>query len=174
MIKKGLSIFLIFISFQLIGQSINKTIIDPQLNKSVMIGYCNKAGFEKGEFGEVFKAEFEKYKPKKKYIERLTPVINQVEFTIVLGTWCGDSKEQVPRFYKILAECGYSDKKVKAIGVDRNKSAILVDTKEFNIERVPTFIVYKNGMEIGRIIETPEKRIERDLWNIISVNTLPK
>ncbi len=174
MIKNGLLAILICFGFQAIGQTINKTIIDPQLNKPVMIGYCNLTGLEKGEFGEIFKTEFEKYKPKKKYIERLTPVIDKIEFTVVLGTWCGDSKEQVPHFYKILKACNYSDKRVKAIGVDRSKTAIIVKIDDLNIERVPTFILYKNGIEIGRIVETPDKNLERDLWTIISEHSQPE
>jgi len=150
------------------SQQVNKTIIDPKLGKEVMIGYCNKTGLEKGPIGTEFSSEFEAYKPQKKYIEKLTSPIDAVEFTIVLGTWCSDSREQVPRFYKILDQTGYNPKRVKVIGVDSNKSAILVDIRDLNIQRVPTFIVYKNGIEVGRIIETPEKKLERDLWNIIS------
>ena len=171
MVRRGTLLLCILLSYQAFCQNINKEILDPQLNKTVMVGYCNMAGLEKGEFGESFKAEFEKYKPKGKYIERLKPVIDQVEFTVVLGTWCGDSKEQVPRFYKILKETGYNNKRVKSIGVDRNKSAVLVDIKELSILRVPTFIIYKNGIEIGRIIETPEKQLERDLWTLINENS---
>jgi len=164
---------MMMLGYQLSAQTINKIIVDPQINKEVMIGYCNKTGLEKGEFGEIFKAGMENYKPKKKYIEKLTPLIDQVEFTLVFATWCGDSKEQVPHFYKILQACQYNDKRVKVIGVDRNKSAILVDIKDLNIERVPTFIIYRNGLEIGRIVETPHKNLERDLYTIISENTLP-
>ena len=36
-----------------------------------------------------------------------------------------------------------------------------------NIERVPTFIIYRGEKEIGRIVETPKKSLERDLWNIV-------
>ena len=168
MIQKCLFALLIVIGLQGYGQSINKVIIDPQINKEIMIGYCNQNGFEKGVFADFFNPGFEKYNPSNKYIERLRPMIGEVEFTVVLGTWCSDSQLQVPHFYKVLKEAGYSDKRVKAIGVDRSKSAIVVDIKDLNIERVPTFIVYKNGVEIGRIIETPEKSIEKDLWKIIS------
>ena len=37
-----------------------------------------------------------------------------------------------------------------------------------NIEKAPTFIVYINGQERGRIIETPQKSVEEDLIDIIN------
>lgn len=167
--KKWMPFLLLLFAYQGYGQNLNKEIMDPSINKRVMVGYCNKDGLEKGVFGEFFNPEFEKYKPSKRFIKRLTPIIGQIEFTLVLGSWCGDSQKQVPRFYKVLKEAAYSDKRVKAIGVNREKLAILVDIKNLNIERVPTIIVYKNGLEIGRIVETPEKSIEKNLWKIISV-----
>ena len=36
------------------------------------------------------------------------------------------------------------------------------------IELVPTFILDYNGEEIGRIIESPEESLEKDLLRIIS------
>ncbi len=31
--------------------------------------------------------------------------------TIIIGTWCKDTKEQMPRFYKIADEMGLNEKK---------------------------------------------------------------
>ena len=38
------------------------------------------------------------------------------------------------------------------------------------IQRVPTFIIYKNNIESGRIIETPKTSLEQDLVNILTGN----
>jgi uncharacterized protein (DUF1015 family) len=51
--------------------------------------------------------------------------------------------------------------------VDRTKT---VEKMELEIEKVPTFIVYRNGEEIGRIIETPIKSMEEDLYEILKNN----
>jgi len=37
-----------------------------------------------------------------------------------------------------------------------------------NILRVPTIIFYKNGREINRIIETPNKSLEADMLKILT------
>ena len=47
---------------------------------------------------------------------------------------------------------------------------LLNETEGLNIEKVPTFIFYKNGIEIGRIIESPEKSIEKDFLKILNGN----
>ena len=55
--------------------------------------------------------------------------IDAIEVTIVLGTWCSDSQREVPRFFKVLNEAGYNDKRVKVIAVDKNKEAVVVNVK---------------------------------------------
>jgi hypothetical protein len=40
-------------------------------------------------------------------------------------------------------------------------------TQARRIERVPTFIVYGDGREIGRIVETPEGSLEEHLVKIL-------
>jgi hypothetical protein len=39
--------------------------------------------------------------------------------------------------------------------------------KTNDIKRTPTFIIYKNGKEVGRIIEEVEVSMESDLYEII-------
>ncbi len=85
-----------------------------------------------------------------------------------MGTWCSDSRREVPRFYKILDELNYPEEKVELINVDRNKVGIENSVDSLNIELVPTFIIYSKGEEIGRIIETPKESLEKDLAKILN------
>jgi len=52
-------------------------------------------------------------------------------------------------------------------GVDRDKQAKYVEHKIYKIKDVPTVIVFKDHLEIGRITETVKKSVEADLANII-------
>ena len=158
---------ILFSTFSLFSQTINEVVMDKRINKEVMIGYCDKSGLEEGEFGTYFKEQYEQYLPKEDIIEKLSGVINEVQITIVYGTWCSDSRMQVGRFFKILDEAGYNDKNLTVIGVNRDKNAVTVDIADLNIERVPTFIVYQKNKELGRIIESPKKSLEKDLWKIV-------
>ena len=156
----------VLFGYQAIGQ-MNSSVLDPKTKTSMLMGYCDKKGLQKGEYGAYFDSQYDIYKPSQSYISKLQDKLNDYEITIVLGTWCSDSKVQVPHFYRVLNEAGYNDKRVKVIAVDKTKAAVLVDISMMNIERVPTFIIYKDEKEVGRIIETPKKTLERDLWKII-------
>lgn len=87
--------------------------------------------------------------------------------TIVLGTWCSDSKLQVPRFFKILDALDYK-RKLKVILVDKNKQANIKGYKKLEIVYVPTIIFYnKEQKQLGRIIESPKLTLEKDLLQML-------
>lgn len=92
---------------------------------------------------------------------------DDLTITIVLGTWCPDSRREVPRFIKMIDLWGFPREKIRLIGVDINKVAPLGDFPALAIERVPTFIFYKNNIEKGRIIEVPVTSLEQDTRDIL-------
>jgi len=153
------------------SQEVNKKIIDPNSNKEIILGHATFDGLKASDlFGHVFTKEYTEYQTDKSDIERFSKALKKTRIKIVMATWCGDSKEQVPRFYKILEAAGYNTKKTEIICVDRKKNAGNIDISELDIKLVPTFILYKKGKEIGRIIETPVETLEKDLSKIL--NTL--
>lgn len=149
------------------SQELNKTIVDPKTGKAVLTGYCDKDGLMQGEFGDVYDQYYSAYEPDKAVLKKLRPLKKDVEIRIVLGTWCHDSKEQVPRFFKILKKLWWGSKKVEIICVNTAKEAEGVDVGPYDIRRVPTFIFIKNGKELGRIIETPVSTLEKDMLMIL-------
>ena len=52
--------------------------------------------------------------------------------------------------------------------MDRDKKSGEGIEKQYKIERVPTFIVLKNGVEVGRVVESVENSIEADLAAIFN------
>jgi len=169
-----MKIKLLFIMVLLVGasalfaQNKNTEIRDPKLNRDVLVGFCDEKGLKKGEFGIYFNSQYETYSPKAKTIEKLKAKINDYEIKIVFATWCSDSKLQLPRFYKILDLIDFNKSQLETIGVDRTKNALIVNIASLNIDLVPTFIIYKHGEEIGRIVESPIKSLEDDLLKIIT------
>jgi len=95
---------------------------------------------------------------------------DNLTITIVLGTWCPDSRREVPHFIKMTDLWGFPHERIKFIGVDINKIAPLADYPQLAIERVPTFIFYVNNIEKGRIIEVPVTSLEQDTKNILEGN----
>ena len=158
--------FLLIIS-TLQAQTLNKMVYDTILEQKVMIDYCDRSGLEAGEYGTYFLPEYKAYEPNDSLVSLISGKINDYQITIVFGSWCSDSQEQVPRFYKMLDQAGYDDSNLTIIAVNRGKYTEVADVSGLDIERVPTFIFYKNSEETGRIIETPETTLEEDLWKIV-------
>lgn len=98
-------------------------------------------------------------------LTNLDQLLEGVEIKVVMGTWCHDSKREVPRFYKILDK---NVDNVEMIALDRKKQAPNGETNGMEITNTPTFIFYKDGQEMNRIVETPVESLERDMVKILS------
>lgn len=94
-----------------------------------------------------------------------------IDIDIFLGTWCGDSKQVVPRFLKILNETKFiSEDRTRLFAVDRKKKLHNGFAEKNNIQRVATFLIKKESKEIGRIVEYPNKSLESDLVKILNMH----
>ena len=133
-----------------------------------LIGIVNKENFFQESYNLWFTPNYNDYKTDKEVVEKLKPLLNNITIKAFMGTWCGDSQEQTPVFYKILDEADFNYANLEFIAVDRSKSTPDNLQEGFNIERVPTFIFYKEGKEIGRFVEYPRETVEVDLLKIVS------
>jgi cyclophilin family peptidyl-prolyl cis-trans isomerase/phosphohistidine phosphatase SixA len=119
-------------------------------------------------------AEKEQYLPDATAIEQLQAAVGFYRVVTVLGTWCGDSRREVPRLVQVLEEIGTGAFTHWMIGVDRSKR---VDEPELPpqllsdgvAERVPTIIVLDDiGQELGRVVETAEEPLESFLVQVVA------
>lgn len=135
---------------------------------SWLLGYFNPSGLKREPHAEWFYKGFDSYMPASEYINKLLDFGHEgLTIKIVMGTWCPDSRREVPRFMKILDLWHFPADKVTFIGVDVNKVSPVAEFESLKIERVPTFIFYKNNIEAGRIIEVPKTSLEQDMVNIL-------
>ncbi len=168
---KTIVISCVLIVFQMTGvnaQILNKSFFEKKVGYDILIDQCDRSGLEGPEFGKYLKKYYASYKSDDKTIEELSKHIQGINIKIVLGTWCHDSKIQVPVFIKILDQISFKDEKLELICVDRLKKTHDYSIKDMKIKRVPTFIFYKNGEEIGRIIESPKETLEKDFLKIVN------
>ena len=85
------------------------------------------------------------------------------------GTWCGDTKYILPKFFALTDAAGFSQDRVTLLGVDHSKKTIQHLAEAFGVTNVPTFIVMKNGKEIGRVVEYGKYRMfDKELGEIIA------
>jgi len=88
------------------------------------------------------------------------------------GTWCEDTQNILPKFYKLIEVSGYPESNILMLGVDRKKNTIDSLNIKYKITNVPTFIVIHKGKEVGRVVEYGTKGdVNKELADI--VNTIP-
>ncbi|OFV82225.1 MAG: hypothetical protein A2Y78_00620 [Acidobacteria bacterium RBG_13_68_16] len=118
-----------------------------------------------------WREERESYKPQSKWLEMLRTAKLRYGLVVAMGTWCGDSREQIPRLQAILLALGEHSAfdPPRLVGTDRSKS---IDTKLYPygaVELVPTIVVTAGGSEVGRVVESPKSgSIEEDLVHILA------
>ncbi len=120
---------------------------------------------------EVCKVWFEQHYAEYRIDSTLTEEIGRMQknisYIIVAGTWCGDSKRQIPRLFKIFDTAEISENQVRMFGVDRTKKSDNPELEKYMVQFVPTIIVLRNEQEIGRIVESPTETLEDDLVSFL-------
>jgi len=168
--KSTIVIIFLLIGGFVVGQQINQTTKDGK-GKLMLLGKTDKKAFKNQEFSW-FQKNYEEYITNDKIINRLRDSLKEYSIKVFYGTWCGDSKREIPKFYKVIDEIGFDEGLLEMIAVDRKPKAYKAspngEEKGLNIHRVPTFIFYKNNKEVGRIVEYPKEDFERDMLTITS------
>ncbi len=139
----------------------------------ILYGPFIKDSLARDPFAEWFNPGYDDYHPHQPIISSLkTQKWNDITIQVFMGTWCGDSKREVPRFMKLMNEISFPENKITYIGVGGSDSLVKQspghEEKGKGIFRVPTFIIYKNGIELSRINEYPVNSLEKDLLQIMT------
>jgi len=143
--------------------------VTAEKNKSGdLVGFANKESFNQVPYKVWFNQKYDTYTPDATIISELKSNLKGIKIKGFMGTWCGDSKRETPRFYKILEQAGYNLNNLELVTVNRGKKTPDNLQEGFNIFKVPTFIFYKNGKEIGRYVEYARESLEKDMLKIVS------
>ncbi len=133
-----------------------------------LIGITARADFDQQPYTNWFNSYYTNYTVDQKTTKKLKKALKDVTIKAFMGTWCGDSKRETPRFYKVLEAAKFDLKNLEMITVNRGKRTPNNLQKGFNIKRVPTFIFYKDGKEIGRYVEYARVSLEKDMLQILT------
>ncbi len=102
-------------------------------------------------------------------VEAIKKNSSKFSLVVLMGTWCHDSNNLIPKLYRLLDTSGYPESKVLLIAVDRNKKAYKNIQAKYNFSNTPTFIVLQNGKEIARVTEYGKTGfMEKELGEIIA------
>jgi thiol-disulfide isomerase/thioredoxin len=166
--RKYFSVFIaVLASFLMFSCSSQKTITQLP-TEEMIVGEFSESNLKENNYATWYLPEYNEYIVETKKLNDVKGAINDFEIETFMGTWCGDSKREVPRLYKILEAVDYPTNKMKIYGVNRQKKSIKEEEVGKSISHVPTIIFYKDGKEIGRIVESPVTGyLEEDIAMIV-------
>jgi len=145
----------------------------PLATPRVLLGSFSRDSLLNEPFKTWFEAGYNAYIPQPEVVEQLKKINLKTHIVqVFMGTWCGDTKRELPRFLKTLDAIGFPKQNVEIIGVsnldDAYKQSPNHEERGVEIYRVATFVFYKNGVEVNRIVEYPVNSLETDLLAILS------
>lgn len=154
-----------------VSTPIQNTEITVEGKQPMLLGHCSIDAFLRVPYNSWFTTNYKNYLVDSLAITELRPLLKKKRIDLFMGTWCGDSKREVPIMIKILEAAGFDTSLLSIVCVsnqtDQYKKCPQGEEIGKNILRIPTLIVYHKRKEMGRIIESPIVSIERDLIRIL-------
>ncbi len=82
---------------------------------------------------------------------------------VVFGaSWCGPCRAMAPVIREIMDELG-SRAKILEMDIDSEKNLAM----DYMVQSIPTLILFKNGVEIKRLVGTQSKDVISNLLNTV-------
>ncbi len=108
------------------------------------------------------------YTPDPQAVAALAAHGDPVDVTVAFGTWCGDSRNHVPKLLRSLDAANNPNLRLELVAIGRGFGEPAEHILGQRLTNVPTLIVSRDGEEIGRIVETPASAtVEADLAAIL-------
>lgn len=152
-------------------QEKNITQTSPEVmeeQNDVLVGNIEKGDLQQAPHAAWFDPMYQSYQPEKEALKTIQENINDYEIKMFMGTWCGDSQRDVPKFYKLLDLTNFDRENLDVRAVREDKTLPNDGQKEYDVKYVPTIIFFKNGQEVGRFVEYPQEEFEDDIAKIVS------
>jgi tetratricopeptide (TPR) repeat protein len=154
---------------------VSTVVITAQTNTSkpeILYGAVQQTDLQKPPYNKWFDSMYAAYDPSPAVISSINrQELKDIRIDIFFGTWCGDSRREVPRFLKMMDQLAVPASKISLVATGSDslyKQSPQHEEAGKGIFRVPVFIVYRNGAEIGRINEFPVTSLEKDLATILA------
>jgi tetratricopeptide (TPR) repeat protein len=146
--------------------------LDARAQESpILVGRVGRADLETPPYSDWFDSQYSRYQPAAPVLESLRPRLAGVSVEAYFGTWCGDSRRQIPRLLRVLDLEAFDKQRLSLIALsDRPmqfKQAPGNPQATRRVHRTPTIVVLRDGVEAGRIVETPAVSLEADLLGIL-------
>jgi thiol-disulfide isomerase/thioredoxin len=130
----------------------NYQVLDYQ-GKKMLKGVINRNLIESDTAFTWFKENMQYGQPDAAAVVAFQQHKSDITMIIFGGTWCEDTQNLLPKFYKLIDKSGFPESRITLVAVDKQKTTVNNLHITYHITNVPTFIVLKSGKEIGRVVE---------------------
>jgi len=149
-----------------------------QTDEPQLWGKCSLNDLKEAPCGEWFTKNYDDYHPHPDAVKQLRAVDwKDYAVTIYLGTWCGDSRREVPRLIKTLDDADFPQSKITIIAISSEDSVYKQspghEERGNHVYRAPTFVIFQKNRELNRIVEIPVTSLERDLLAVLGHHYTP-
>src|SRR5918992_210336 len=110
-------------STDLIAQTTYNYEVKDKNGNIVLLGKSTRERLQQAPFDSWFNTTYTDYVIDSAHANQLKALMKGKRFVIFIGTWCGDSRREVPRLYKLLDYCGVSPSQIELVNVDYHDSA---------------------------------------------------
>jgi len=112
------------------------------------------------------------YKPDTAIVQSFAKIKGaKMQLVIFGGTWCEDTQNILPKIFKLQEMGDVPDENITLFGVNTKKQTLGNITSALSITNVPTLIVFKDGKELGRVVEYGKTgKWDKELAEIINLN----
>jgi len=143
----------------------------PGLDGLVMYGQSDMAWVL--EHVTVFRTRTDLVSVPEETVTYLRDLAKPVTILVFMGTWCEDAQRHVPVLFRALREAANPRIVVRVIALDRSKRYRDGLVESYPVAFSPTFVLEHQGLELGRVIETPQQDAASDIVAILR-STLPR
>lgn len=140
-----------------------------QRRPNMLLGEFEPNELEQAPYTQWYTPNYKRARLDENRIAHLKTLLQKKEIEILgfVGSWCGDTKRELPILMKILDQIDFDTDKLTLTGVNYQYQAPDGSNKIWEVRRVPTFIILENGKEIGRFVERSQVNLLEDFIKIL-------
>ncbi len=128
----------------------------------MLLGCVSRDDFLQSPFVEWYQPGYDSYIVDTNELAKIFPdSLSGISVTVVFGSWCPDSRAEVPGFFKVCDFLKINPKNIKIIGVDKSKDVQADCAEDESVEYVPTYFFYYNGKLLKKIVDHSDTIFEQ-------------
>ena len=92
---------------------------DKDIEYVDLIGDFKRKDLTKSPYDSWYIENYDNYELDVETAKKIKKLINRkISIKVIMGTWCSDSRDNVPGFFKLMDYLKFSDRRIELIGLD--------------------------------------------------------